>query len=162
LDNDDGFPPVLREMEGDELDGEDMVLVLNGFKLGRRMGRGLAVVAPVIAVVLPVVVVGGGTFMLPVKNGPWLTIELEGDDELSDNLRCRGEFVGEGVVLWGGCALTLSLRNLANGSLGDPLIPPPGGTEVFAGRMNLSAILSLGSLCIAIGDLVAADPRPGA
>jgi hypothetical protein len=65
-------------------------------------------------------------------------IELEGEDEFKDNFRCLGELVGEGEE---GGRLTFVLRTLAKGSLGELLLTPAD----LEGRINLSAILSLGS-----------------
>lgn len=75
-----------RDMEGEELDGDEIVLLLNGFRFGLRMGNGLVVlVVPWAGVV---VVVGNPTAVLFDKNGPWLTTELVGDElEFSDCLR---------------------------------------------------------------------------
>jgi len=85
-----------RDTEGEELDREDMVLDLNGFKLGLRIGNGLVevVVGEVIAVMIGFVM-AEGVVALAVKKGLWLIIELD-VDEFKDSLRCRGELVGEG------------------------------------------------------------------
>lgn len=89
-----------RDTEGEELDGEDMVFDLNGLRLGLRIGSGLVeVVGEVIAVMIGFVV-EDGVAVLAVKKGPWLIIELDGD-EFKDNLRCSGESVGEGEVAIG-------------------------------------------------------------
>lgn len=123
------------ETEGEELDGDEIVLLLNGFKFGLRMGKGLVVVVlgPAVGKPTPAAV-------LFVKNGPWLMIELEGEEEFNDNFRWRGELVGDGddVVLGLLTLMTLSLRNRAKGSRGDE--PMVVGLE---GRMNRSAIVSL-------------------
>jgi len=90
-----------RDTEGEEPDGEDMVLDLNGLRLGLRIGNGLVevVVGEVIAVMIGFVI-AEGVVVLAVKKGPWLIIELD-VDEFKDNLRCRGELVGEGEVAIG-------------------------------------------------------------
>ena len=55
----------------EELDGEDMVLDLNGFRLGLRIGNGLVevVVGEVIAVMIGFVITEG-VVVLAVKKGP--------------------------------------------------------------------------------------------
>ena len=77
-----------------------MVFDLNGLRLGLRIGNGLVeIVGEVIAVMIGFVV-EDGVAVLAVKKGPWLIIELDGD-EFKDNLRCSGESVGEGEVAIG-------------------------------------------------------------
>jgi hypothetical protein len=62
------------------------VLLLNGLRSGPRIVNGVVVVlgavVPPSARVKPTPIA-----VLLVKNGPWLTTELEGEEELRENLR---------------------------------------------------------------------------
>lgn len=117
-----------------------MVLLLNGLRLARRIGNGVVVVVVALGAVVPPPAKGKPTGMavLFVKNGPWLRMELEGEDEFKESLRWRGEVVGEGDAVGLLVLIILSLRIRARGSRGEAPI-----LVCLGGRMKRSAIDSL-------------------